>query len=245
MRVTLTNEVLDALRSRGVSTHHQPGRGSLPEDVRLEPPCSLKWMGVDHSLRMGAFSYAVSGFYFACEIGRYCSFGENVQIGRHPHPLHWASTSPYFYQDFSVILDQPLPPDVDPSYRSTFKATTPPTQLKKTIIENDVWIGHGAFILPGVRIGTGAAVAAQAVVTKDVAPYAVVGGSPARVLRFRFNDVEIAALLDSRWWEFAPWQLAGAPVDRPTAFAQFVQGLRDQGMQPYRPAWCDLRSLDT
>jgi virginiamycin A acetyltransferase len=71
-----------------------------------------------------------------------------------------------------------------------------------TVIGNDVWIGHGATFLPGVQVGDGAIIAAEAVVTADVAPYAVVGGNPAKLLRKRFSDETIAELLRLRWWDW-------------------------------------------
>lgn len=71
-----------------------------------------------------------------------------------------------------------------------------------TIIGNDVWIGHNATIMPGIRIGDGAIIATNATVTKDVAPYAVVGGNPAREIKKRFSDEEIQALLELRWWDW-------------------------------------------
>ena len=69
-------------------------------------------------------------------------------------------------------------------------------------IGNDVWIGHGAFISAGVKVGDGAVVAGQAVVTKDVPPYAIVGGNPARLLRYRFSAEIIEALLEIKWWDW-------------------------------------------
>lgn len=74
----------------------------------------------------------------------------------------------------------------------------------KLIIGNDVWIGRRSVIMPGVKIGDGAIIAASAVVTKDVPPYTVVGGNPAEFIRRRFNDRLTAMLLELKWWDFKP-----------------------------------------
>ena len=71
-----------------------------------------------------------------------------------------------------------------------------------TVVGNDVWFGHESIVMPGVRIGDGAIIAARAVVTKDVAPYTIVGGSPARVIRQRFPDEVVAQLLAIQWWNW-------------------------------------------
>ena len=76
-----------------------------------------------------------------------------------------------------------------------------------TVVGNDVWIGKNSTILPGVQIGDGAIIAAHSVVTKDVGPYQVVGGNPARFLKKRFDDALIALLLQVRWWDFPPEKL--------------------------------------
>lgn len=235
MPVQLTQALIDKLQKHGVSTLLRPG-AVLPDEVVFEPPCSLKWMGVHHSLHLGAFSYAVSGFYFGCRIGRYCSFGEQVQIGRHPHPMHWVTTSPFFYWQFKDVLDQELPSGVELNVVRDFKRSTPPVTAKLTVMGNDVWIGHGAFILPGVQIGDGAVIAAMSVVTKDVPPYAVVAGSPAKVVKYRFPEDQIEALRESKWWEFAPWQLKGLQVDDIPAFLEGVRKLRASGEPTYSPS---------
>jgi virginiamycin A acetyltransferase len=71
-----------------------------------------------------------------------------------------------------------------------------------TVVGNDVWVGYDALVMPGVRIGDGAIVAARSVVTRDVPPYAVVGGNPAGVVRQRFTDEVVAELLAIRWWDW-------------------------------------------
>lgn len=232
MTILLNPALIDRLATQGVSTFLRPG-ATLPRKTVLEPPLSLKWMSVSHSLEMGAFSYAVSGFYFACRIGRYCSFGEDVQIGRHGHPMHWFSTSPFFYQDYKGVLDRSLPEGVQMA-PDDFQRNSPPVIAKPTVIGNDVWIGHGAFILPGVKIGDGACIAARSVVTKDVPPYAIVAGSPAVVKRFRFPEKRLERLRLSRWWDYAPWDLKGAPVDQFPAFFDFLAKIRSEGVKPYR-----------
>ena len=242
MPISLTRELIDQLRRSGVSTLLAPGE-MLPDDVVFEPPCSMKWMNAQHSLHLGAFSYAVSGFYFACRIGRYCSFGEQVQIGRHAHSMHWVSTSPFFCMPYKDVLDQDWPAEIDLVPDRDFRKSTAPVILKVTTIGNDVWIGHGAFILPGVNIGHGAVVAAMSVVTKDVPPYAVVAGSPAKLVRYRFPEGRVAALMESKWWEFSPWQLKGARVEDSQQFVEFIVALRASGEIAYAPNTLTLSSL--
>lgn len=85
-----------------------------------------------------------------------------------------------------------------------------------TVVGNDVWIGHGATIMPGITIGDGAIIAAKAVVSADVRPYTVVAGNPAREVRRRFNDAVVAELLRLRWWDW--------PVERITAHLEAITG---------------------
>jgi acetyltransferase-like isoleucine patch superfamily enzyme len=242
MSVKLTQQLIENLLSRGVSTHFRPGV-ILPDDVVFEPPCSFKWMSIQHSLRLGAFSYAVSGHYFGCCIGRYCSIGEQVQIGRHSHPMHYFSTSPIFYLKYKDVLDQELPEGIELDARVDFNKTTPPVVAKKTIIGNDVWIGHGAFILPGVRIGDGAVIAAMSVVTKDVPSYAIVAGSPARIKKYKVADTHIESLIQSRWWDFPPWVLKGTSVDNIPAFLDHISELRGAGVALHEPGTVKLIDL--
>lgn len=93
--IHVTAELAARLKDAGVECFLQGS--SIPLNTILEPPCSLKWITAQHSLILGAFSYAVSGFYFHVSVGRYTSIGEQVQIGRGDHPTSWLSTSPAFY----------------------------------------------------------------------------------------------------------------------------------------------------
>lgn len=123
-------------------------------------------------------------------IGKFCSIASNVTIflGGN-HRTDWITTFPFseFCVDFPIcqIIKGQISTKGD------------------VIIGNDVWIGYGATILSGVSIGDGAVVAAQAVVTKNVLPYEIVAGNPARVIRKRFNDEIVTNLLKIKWWD---WQ---------------------------------------
>lgn len=122
-------------------------------------------------------------------IGKFVSIGPSVWIGGLPsHPLHLKSTFPGFYQKDSSFYG------IEPEYEYT------EPEFKHVTIGNDVWIGARAMIMDGVAIGDGAVIAAGAVVTKDVPPYAIVGGVPAKILKYRFAEQEIIKMLDSQWW---------------------------------------------
>ena len=118
----------------------------------------------------------------------FCSIGSGCQIGGGAHPLDAVSTSPVFLRGRN-------------SLRTNF-AQIPYEPSQTVQIDHDVWIGDGAYIKGGVHIGTGAVVGAHAVVTRDVEPYAIVVGSPARPIRKRFEERIVQGLLASRWWEW-------------------------------------------
>lgn len=200
---------------------------SLPKQTRIEAPSSLKWTQYEHSLELGAFSYQVSGYCFAARIGRYCSFGEEVQIGRQNHPLTWVSTSPAFYLRDQLFSLKGGFEGADGYHSYKFDFQGPPTKAKITTIGNDVWIGHGAYIAAGVTIGDGAIVAAHSVVTKDVPPYAVVAGNPAVIKRIRLQPELITPMLRTKWWRYAPWQLDHLDPSRPGAFITGVNAMKD------------------
>lgn len=209
---------------------------NMPSKFSIEGPSSLKWAQFQHSVQIGAFSYTVSGLIFACTIGRYCSFGEEVQIGRQNHPMTWVSTSPVFYlREGGTFPTKPEFENHESFTGAAFEASAPSTQVRFTEIGHDVWIGHGAGIMAGVKIGTGAVIAAHSVVAKDVPPYAVVAGNPAVIKKFRVPPQLVSPLLNSRWWEYAPWQMTHLD---PANIAKFVHGInemRRDGVETYTP----------
>jgi len=121
-------------------------------------------------------------------VGKFCSVASDVSIGPGNHKLDDVSTHPVFYLQNTPLVKKYC---ADDRFAESSKRTT---------IGHDVWIGEKAIVLDGVSIGTGAVIASGAVVSKDVAPYTIVGGVPAKPIRMRFTDEEIEFLLKSEWW---------------------------------------------
>lgn len=145
---------------------------------------------------LGEFTYVAGAKIARAKIGAFCSIGPNVTIGGlGAHPVHWISTHPAF---FSTRMQA----------GATFAQVDKFEELKWVEVGSDVWIGANATILDGVRIGHGAIVAAGAVVTKDVPPYAIVGGVSAKLIRYRFNPEVIDSLLEWQWWNLSKAELA-------------------------------------
>lgn len=127
-------------------------------------------------------------------IGRYCSIGERCTIGAFMHPVDWLTTHPIGYREIANF------------------GRLPERNTKETIIGNDVWIGDNVVVLQGVSIGDGAIIGAGAVVTKDVPPYCIYAGIPAKELRKRFPEDVVKKLLGICWWNYGPDILLGLPI---------------------------------
>lgn len=120
-------------------------------------------------------------------IGKFCSIADNCIIGGASHPIDWVSTSPVFHHGKNIMHKN--------FSNHQFKT------VEKTTIGSDVWIGNNCLIKSGITIGNGAVIGMGSVVTKDVGPYEIWGGNPAKIFRKRFNDEIISELLDIKWWD--------------------------------------------
>ncbi len=156
-----------------------------------------------------------------CRIGRYCSIGNHVHVVRGRHPSRdWVSTAPCFFSErkqsgFTYAKQQRF---------EEFKWLD---EKKKICIEigNDVWIGDHVLIMEGVRIGDGAIIAAGAVVVKDVEPYAIVGGNPAHLIRYRFSEEDMEYLKALKWWDKDP-----VLIERNAKYFESVALLKEKGV---------------
>lgn len=147
--------------------------------------------------KVGRYSYIGANSSFDCaQIGRFCSIGDEVKVIAAQHPSSgFVSTSPVFFDKSSNIGSFTEGHQLFPDYRFV------PGSNYKVIIGNDVWIGSNSLIIGGVKIGTGAIVAASAVVSKDVEPFSIVGGVPAKIIRYRFKKEQIDTIVKSGWWD--------------------------------------------
>lgn len=146
----------------------------IPLTTRVDPNCTLT------HCQVGQYSYIRSGAQFNhAIIGNYCSFAADVQIGGMEHPLYEYSTSAKLFPEKCVASND-------------------------TIIGNDVWVAAGSIIRQGIKIGDGAVVGANSFVNKDVPPYAIVAGSPAKIIKYRFDDDIKKTIQDSHYWDYSP-----------------------------------------
>lgn len=133
------------------------------------------------------------------KIGRFCSIADSVCTSLGNHPINYVSTHPSFYYNTEKQIGWTLYKG-EPLFKEIYKFPKG-ENLYQVVIGNDVWIGSHVLIMGGIKIGDGAIIAAGAVVTKDVEPYSVVGGVPAKLIKMRFPEEQIDQLLKIKWWD--------------------------------------------
>ena len=184
-------------------------RGKSVRDSRIHPTARIGSGSQVYDSQLGRYSYCGYDCVIVCtDVGEFTSIAENVRIGLVEHPTEWISSSCVFYQSKGLIKKKfsvfPLP------------------ETPRTTIGSDVWIGHSVLIKAGVQVGDGAVIAMGAVVTKDVLPYSIVGGVPAKEIKKRFSDETIQTLLASAWWERTDEEISKAApyVQQPLRFLE-------------------------
>jgi phosphonate metabolism protein (transferase hexapeptide repeat family) len=135
-------------------------------------------------------------------IGKFCAVAANARLNALNHPMERISQHKITYRPNEYFV-----------YAKVDKAFREKRQNSRAVIGHDVWIGHGAIVLPGISIGHGAVVAAGAVVTKNVEPYAVVAGVPAKRIKWRFEKLIRERIIQLAWWDWEQEKLASAIAD--------------------------------
>ena len=161
-------------------------------NTKLGEHASLQRNNLVYNCNFGRYTYTGKNFVsWQSDIGNFCSISVNVCIGGGEHPYHYVTDHAFLYSKEFELLPDII--DKNEIY-NRFK--------ENCIIGNDVWIGANAVILRNVKVGDGAVIGAGAVVTKDVPPYAIVAGVPAKVIKMRFDKSLINRLLQLKWWTF-------------------------------------------
>lgn len=199
--------------------------GSTMEAFSRHPPGTL--------MNMGAFSYAAENEpgLINLSLGRYCSVAIGLRILDGVHPLGAVTTNTYIYGPFYTAGN--IPADyVYRGKREPFATSYGPIRAG-----HDVWIGAHCMIRAGVTIGHGAVIAGGSNVTRDVPPYAIVGGNPAEVIRYRFPEELRERLLAIEWWNISPTILRDLNMHDPDAFCTRLERMAANGnLVPFIPA---------
>lgn len=180
------------LKRRKLKKKHKPNNANFGLFTSLKNSSIGKNVFISHHVDLlnsylGDYSYINSDTSLInTTVGKFCSIGSNVKFGLGKHPTDFVSTHPVFYAN-----NKPYKTFANKVY---FK------EHDDIIIGNDVWVSRDVIIMGGVKIADGAIIAAGAIVTKDVPPYAIVGGVPAKILKYRFPEEVIGEISKSKWW---------------------------------------------
>lgn len=235
---SITEDIISFLENSRIYCHEQknnePRRWKLNDKLTilkstfLEPYICYR-AGYD-LCALGSFSYTGSQFPLNTQIGRYCSIAFGVRVMGWQHPVSAVTTNvltcvPSIKWVKMAHQDLGINKDFD------FVETPQKSAIK---IGHDVWIGQDVLLSPGITIGTGAIIAAGSVVTKDVEPYAIMGGAKAQLIRYRFSGEIRSRLLESRWWEYNFHDLQQLDFSNPDLFLQRFERMKNE-LSPWYP----------
>lgn len=162
------------------------GEDTFVQKSELGSGVQLNRRNIIIECKVGDYTYTGANTIIKCaDIGKFCSISWNVSMTGNQHDYNLVTTHPFIHlKNFGFVDDRH------------------PLEKQRVTVENDVWIGMNTSILPGIKIGSGAVIGAGSVVTKDVPPYAIVVGNPAKIIKYRFSDETISDLLEISWWNW-------------------------------------------
>lgn len=174
------------------------GKNSYISYCNFENNCAIDENCKITNSIIGKYSYITEGARIThAKIGKFCSIGPNLRIGMASHPIRkFVSTSPIFYSKNTNLKVSITKRDKIETHKFTDKS-----KFFFVEIGNDVWVGANVTILDGVKIGHGAVIGANSLVTKNINPYSVAKGIPAKITKYRFTKTQIRKLLKIRWWD--------------------------------------------
>jgi len=243
--IRITKQLAERLAEEGIFRRHrlsdpvidEKENVILPKSARIEPYTNFFSLG--NLCTMGAFSYTYARMPAGVSAGRYCSIAANLQVFGLQHPTDRATTSVLGYDRYHLI-SQAAAAD----FNSTMAEIKPSPQKGPPVLGNDVWVGQNVTMARGITIGDGAIIGMNAVVTKSVAPFSIVGGNPARVIRQRFPDELCERYLQTRWWDYALPECGGVDVNDPVRFIDEIEAMIADGkIQKYTPKALDAAAV--
>ena len=258
-KILVGKEFLNFLESRKIFQHRYSAKEnstyrnrfevgeiiSISKTAVLEP---FSTIGAGNNIyTLGSFGSIMSPMPTNAVLGRYCCIAGGVQMMGIRHPIEAVCLSSAFFQRSREFVDAYITEQKEAGRVFQFKSVpTPQPQLQPLIIGHDVWIGSGVLLSGGIKIGNGAVIAAKSTVTKDVPPYAIVGGTPAKIIKYRFNEKIQEGLEEAQWWNYELSDLHGLTLSNPELFIEeFLR--RKDNLRKYTPikthVWAEIQEF--
>jgi len=226
--IQYTDNLIKFFNENNIKVNKRIGDTSkIFKDTNLEP--NSTFFQSDILCSLGAYSYTNSNLFHGIRIGRYCSIGANLQAFGAKHFTDWISTSPSFYNK---------------DYHNEYDLDTSHISRDENCINigNDVWIGKDVKLNKNIEIGDGAVVGTGSIITKDVEPFSIVAGIPAKIIRYRFEKNIINEIQQIQWWKYSLGDLKNLNANNPNLF---IKGLNEKIssnlIHPYIP---DIITVD-